>query len=79
MVDAFFLKFQRDNRKNASVVLPPRGKPEKKAVFSPHCEDKTTTNYNKAFTKQQPPAGGWFTVSAALRPQQARNNNNLLL
>ena len=28
--------------------LPPRGKPDKKAVFSPHCEDKTTTNYNKA-------------------------------
>ncbi len=29
--------------------IPPRGKPEKKAVFSPHCGNKTTTNYNRAF------------------------------
>ena len=28
--------------------LPPRGKPEKKAVFSPHCGDETTTYYNRA-------------------------------
>ena len=31
--------------------LPPRGKPEKKAVFSPYCGDETTTNYNRAFFK----------------------------
>ncbi len=29
--------------------LPPRGKPDKKAVFSPHCGDETTTNSNRAF------------------------------
>ena len=27
----------------------PRGKPEKKAVFSLHCGDKTTINDNRAF------------------------------
>ncbi|WP_308771123.1 hypothetical protein, partial [uncultured Bilophila sp.] len=27
----------------------PRGKPEKKAVFSPHRGDETTTCYNRAF------------------------------
>ena len=31
--------------------LPPRGKPEKRAVFSPHCGDETTTSYNRAFLK----------------------------
>ena len=29
--------------------IPSRGKPEKKAVFSPYCGDKTTINNNKAF------------------------------
>ena len=29
--------------------IPPRGKPEKKAVFSPHCGNETTTNHNRAF------------------------------
>ena len=29
--------------------FPPRGKPEKKAVFSPHCGNETTTNHNRAF------------------------------
>ena len=39
-----------DNLKNALAVAPAKGrKPEKKAVFSPHCEDKITINYNKAF------------------------------
>ncbi len=28
--------------------IPPRGKPEKKAVFSPHCGDETTIYSNKA-------------------------------
>ena len=28
--------------------IPPRGKPEKKAVFSSHCGDETTINYNRA-------------------------------
>ena len=45
----FSLKLQRDNRQNALSVDPPRGKPEKKAVFSSHCGDETTTNYNRAF------------------------------
>ena len=31
--------------------LPPRGKPEKKAVFSPHYGDETTTNYNRVNEK----------------------------
>ena len=31
---------------------PAKGKPEKKAVFSPHCGDETTTNYNRAFQKE---------------------------
>ena len=33
MVDAFFLKLQRDNRKNALVVEPAKEKTGKKAVF----------------------------------------------
>ena len=33
--------------------IPPRGKPEKKAVFSPYCEDKTTTYCNRAFPKER--------------------------
>ena len=49
MINAFSLKIQRDNRKNALLVNPAKGKPEKKAVFSPHCRDKTTINNNKAF------------------------------
>ena len=32
--------------------IPPRGKPDKKAVFSPHCGDETTTNYNRAKFKE---------------------------
>ena len=44
----FSLKLQRDNRKNALAVDPAKGKPEKKAVFLPHCGDETTTNYNRA-------------------------------
>ena len=28
--------------------IPPRGKPEEKAVFSPHCGDETTSYYNRA-------------------------------
>ena len=32
--------------------IPPRGKPEKKAVFSSHCGDETTTNFNRAFEFQ---------------------------
>ena len=32
--------------------LPPRGKPDKKAVFSPHCGDETTTYYNRALWKR---------------------------
>ena len=48
MVDAFSLKFQRDNRKKALAVDPAKGKTDKKAVFSPHCGDETTTNYNRA-------------------------------
>ncbi|WP_308771396.1 hypothetical protein, partial [uncultured Bilophila sp.] len=46
---AFFLKFQRVNRENALACIPSKGKPEKKAVFSPHCGDKTTINNNRAF------------------------------
>ena len=29
--------------------FPPRGKPEKKAVFSPHCGGETTTYYTEPF------------------------------
>ena len=47
MVDAFSLKFQRDNRKNALAVDPAKGKIGKKAVFSPYCIDKTTTYYKE--------------------------------
>ena len=31
--------------------IPPRGKPEKKAVFSPYYGDETTTNYNRVYKK----------------------------
>ena len=37
MVDAFSLKLQRDNRKNALAVDPFKGKTGKKLYFSPHC------------------------------------------
>ncbi len=47
----FSLKLQRDNRKNASAVDPAKGKTGKKAVFSSHCGDETTINYNRAFRK----------------------------
>ena len=64
MVDTFSLKFQRDNRQNALAVwIPPRGKPEKKAVFSPYCGDETTTNYNRAKRKAFPVLGKAFLPS----------------
>ena len=31
--------------------IPPRGEPEKKAVFSPHYGDETATNYSRANEK----------------------------
>ena len=40
MVDAFSLKFQRVNRENALACIPSKGKPEKKAVFSPYYGDE---------------------------------------
>ena len=33
-IDVFFLKFQRDNQKNALALAPAKGKTGKKAVFS---------------------------------------------
>ena len=45
----FSLKLQRDNRQNALAVAPAKGKTGEKAVFSPHCGDEITTNYNRAF------------------------------
>ena len=42
---AFFLKLQRNNRKNALTVDPSRGKLEKKLYFLPHCGDGTATYY----------------------------------
>ena len=53
MVDAFSLKLQRDNRKNALAVDPAKGKTGKKLYFSPHCGDETTTYYTRAFFKQK--------------------------
>ena len=47
----FSLKLQRDNRQNALAVEPAKGKTGKKAVFSPHCGDETTTYYNRAKKK----------------------------
>ena len=44
----FSLKFQRNNQPNASATVPPRGKLEKKAVFSPCCGDETTTRHDRA-------------------------------
>ena len=51
MVDAFSLKLQRDNRKNALTVDPAKGETGKKLYFSPHCGDETTTYFNRAFPK----------------------------
>ena len=48
MVMLFSLKPQRDNRQNALAVSPAKEKAGKKAVFSPHCGDETTTCYNRA-------------------------------
>ena len=48
----FFLKFQRINQKMPYPWSPPRGKPEKKTVFSLNCGDETTTNFNRASKKQ---------------------------
>ena len=47
----FSLKPQRINRQNALAVCSAKGKLEKKAVFSPHCGDETTTYYNRANEK----------------------------
>ena len=44
----YFLKLQGDNRQNALAVSPAKEKAGKKAVFSPHCGDETTTCYNRA-------------------------------
>mgnify|MGYP000276052230 CR=1 FL=1 len=44
----FSLKFQGITA-NALAVDPAKGKTGEKAVFSPHCGDETTTNYNKDF------------------------------
>ena len=51
MVDAFSLKLQRDNRKNALTADPAKGETGKKLYFSPHCGDETTTYFNRAFPK----------------------------
>ena len=59
MVDAFFLKLQRNNRQNASAVDPAKGKTGKKAVFSSHCGDETTINYNRALLKRWT-SHGWM-------------------
>ena len=48
MVDAFSLKFQRNNRQNTLAGDSTREKLEKKAVFSPCCRDETTTYDNRA-------------------------------
>ena len=47
----FSLKLQRINQKMPYPWSPPRGKPEKKAVFSLNCGDEITTYYNRAFKK----------------------------
>ena len=47
----FFLKLQRDSRKNALSVEPAEGKTGKKAVFSPHCGDETSVYSNRAKNK----------------------------
>jgi len=46
----------------------PRGKPEKKAIFSPHCGDKTTINDNRAF----------LFINRKLEQSQRKNINQLL-
>ena len=45
----FSLKLQRDNRKNALIVEPAKGKTGKKLYFSTYCGDETTTYSNRAF------------------------------
>ncbi len=47
----FSLKLQRDNRKNALAVDPAKGKTGKKAIFSPHYGDETTTYYTEPYFK----------------------------
>ena len=55
MVDAFFLKLQRDNQKNTLAVAPPRGKLEKSYTFHRTVEMKQlhaiTEPYFKAVLK----------------------------
>ena len=56
---------------------PPRGKPEKKAVFSPHGGDETTTSYNRA-KKYRPTADMFILLAlswdvAASYPQYGKN------
>ena len=62
----FSLKLQRDNRKNALAVDPAKGKTGKKAIFSPHCGDETTTYITEPmkylpnfFSKGSSTANGW--------------------
>ena len=48
MVDAFSLKLQRDNRKNALAVDPAKEKTEKRLYFPLYCVVETTTNYKQS-------------------------------
>ena len=63
MVDAFSLKFQRNNQQNALARVPPRGKLEKRVVFSPYCGDETTPYYDRADKKSPEQYSGLFCSS----------------
>ena len=75
MVDAFFLKLQRNNRQNASAVDPAKGKTGKKAVFSSHCGDETTINYNRAFLKRWT-SHGWMRPLPRICVVQEQNTES---
>ena len=73
----YSLKLQRDNRQNALAVDPDKGKTGKKAVFSPHCGDETTINYNRAkekrLSKEQRNVG--ITTPSLHKPEPAMMPN----
>ena len=81
MADAFSLKLQRNNRKNALAVDPAKGKIRKKLYFSSHCGDETTVYYKSlAFSYGIGNAGPLVKGSAAFAEEyEAVEEQGLLL
>lgn len=71
----FSLKFQRNNQQNALVMDSVKGKPDKKAVFSVCCGDKTIICPDRglAFTGAYPQENGFASGTFDAKPFFAGN------